>query len=1412
MGKYAERTHRNGAWPNAMTAPKHLQIFISSPSDVTPEREIVERVVARVSGVWKSYVRLEARNWMREYYEASRGFQESIGDMKEFDVVIGILWGRLGSPLQPEKFKRSDGRPYESGTVFEIETAIANSDGGGKPAVYLFKKTAAFNGTTDNGDSQRQALDRWWTGLVRDEQGHYVRGYQSFESLEQFEESLEGLLQRFLRKGGFVPAGAAWDIEGKGSPYPGLVPYEGAYTDVFFGRALSIAAAMDDLSTSAKHALPVLFVVGPSGSGKSSLVRAGLSLNFSGEQIEGVDFWRQILHEPARDPFLLFAQRLYAPQCIPELAASAQPTAESFAKLASESPDKAAQAIKAELQRAAAAQQTQIGGGRLPVGRLLVVLDQLETVLDRDNEHAFSHFIKMLVESETTWIIATLRSDRYPDLQLNKDFLELRRRGVMYDLPPPGPSEISDIIKGPSRAANLEFEYEGQSLATVLRDEVRGGDALPLLQMTLSRLFDARNGNKLTFKAYRAMGGLEGAIAAHADAVFETVSPAGQATLDALLRALVADIDANGRLTIRTPAYAAVAHDEASQELVKRFVEARLIVNAEGEVRIAHEALLRHWQRATDSPALQPEAIRLRRQIEPNFEAWQRSGRNKELLQAGTTIIAAAEEIVRQHSGAFPPDLEAYVWRSVTAAQAEARRARYRSYAAMAAAAAFGLLAIFAFGFYGRAQDNFSLALLTKAEQLLLDDKPTSALVEAGAAVGSSLPSTVMRRLGLSAPGADKDVRAGTIAAIAEPASKAPLLTLMLNDDANTVAFNPDGSTFAVGDTSGQILVVRTADNHVEARLTGNTGAVTSAKFSPDGQWIAASSYDGTVRLWNLATKDGKVLCGHLSQTNDVAFNPTGRLLASTSNDGHVVVWDLTTFTAAEDFAGGANAGRALAVEFSRDGSLLAASYENGGVVIRHTANWDALPIAADRKDIVGISFSADGKWIATAGVEGALDIWTTATGAKVSSITDHPTKLWKVRFSPDGRLLAAASWDGAARFWNGQTFQYLGSIDGNDHWVNDIAFSPDSSLLATADQAGATRVWSIDIMMPMFYAIRDTTTETLIGRYSPDGSAFVSGGRDRYARLYQVDALGGFKYQCRVSHADWVFSVAFSPDGKTVISAGTSQGKSDNVIQLWSAAGCTPQPAIPVGSALVDSLAVSPDGKWIAWGSATGQIWLVDLGAGNKQIKLDDHHTGPINALDFSPDGKLLASGGQDARVAIWSVDDKMFLRGLSGHRQEIEAVRFTPDGKRVASAGADGVILLWDPGRQAPPIASLDVRGGAGTLAFSPDGSVLAAGSDERFISMWHTESWQKMFELDALVGVRGVFGFHPKRGDLAFDGEDGLLRVLPSALSEQKSAAKINATLVGTDIFFDKIPSNVPQSSDMTAITSAGACPVQ
>ena len=310
---------------------------------------------------------------------------------------------------------------------------------------------------------------------------------------------------------------------------------------------------------------------------------------------------------------------------LPELAGSPQQTPESFAALASQSADAAAQAIKWGLERAAIAEQQKIGGGRLPIGRVLLVLDQLEILLDSPQRSALAQLARALVESETAWVITTLRSDRYADFQRDPDFVELRKRSALFDLPPPGASEIADIVRGPARSAGLVFEErEGVALSKVISAEVSGADALPLLQMTLAQLFAARKQQTLTYAAYEAMEGLEGAIASHAETVFASVSPSGQETLDALLRTLVADIDQDGHLTVRTPDRAAIIAAGATAELVDKMTEARLLVNAEGTVRVAHEALLRRWRRATTSPALQPEAIHLRRQIEPNFRIWKR--------------------------------------------------------------------------------------------------------------------------------------------------------------------------------------------------------------------------------------------------------------------------------------------------------------------------------------------------------------------------------------------------------------------------------------------------------------------------------------------------------------------------------------------------------------------------------------------------------------------------------------------------------------------------------------------------------------------------------------------------------------------------------------------------------------------
>src|SRR5262249_4288948 len=144
--------------------------------------------------------------------------------------------------------------------------------------------------------------------------------------------------------------------------------------------------------------------------------------------------------------------------------------------------------------------------------------------------------------------------------------------------------------------------------------------------------------------------------------------------------------------------------------------------------------------------------------------------------------------------------------------------------------------------------------------------------------------------------------------------------------------------------------------------------------------------------------------------------------------------------------------------------------------------------------------------------------------------------------------------------------------------------------------------------------------------------------------------------------------------------------------------------------------------------------------------------------------DGKYLVSGGRDRRVIVWDVAAKTVLKELVGHGNALNSVKFAPTGNIVASGGGDNEILVWDITRPDPLIARLGVKGGVNRLAFNAAGTVLAVGSDARYISMWSVGDWEKIFQLNTLVGVRSVFGFHPVRGDLAFDGENGMVRILP------------------------------------------------
>jgi WD40 repeat protein len=1147
------------------------------------------------------------------------------------------------------------------------------------------------------------------------------------------------------------------------------------------------------LHRAADREMPALFVVGPSGSGKSSLATAGLAPLFSGRGIAGVDFWRLVQVEPAGDLLLLIATQLFA--ALPELATGPHGDVRSFCTLAKTSVDAAVGSIKWALEQAGETLRVQTGGGQRQTGRLLLILDQLETILRSSDCRHVSALVRAMVEREAAWIVATLRSDCYADLQDDPDLIAMRQRGALLDLPLPGPSEIADIISGPARAAGLVFEERGAvSLASDIRSAVSGPDALPLLQMTLKHLFDARDGQTLTYEAYEKIGGLEGAIAAHADETFQSLSPDAQSKLDSLLRSLVEDIEDNGRLTICTPARNEVATDAASTELVDKMTEARLLVSAGDSVRVAHEALLRRWRLAVDSPALQPDAIRLRRQLQPHCDLWKDTGLDSDLLQPGTAL-AAAERVAREHPGAFPPGLDDYIVRSVKSAndratreklkaQAEARRAKLRASIALAMVVVLAAISAMALRLYVSANDNFILALLARADQLLVEEKPSHARF-----VAESIPASRLTRLLVSIGArteSEAAIRTRTIAQIAGAAAAAPLFSLMGGSGATTVSVSADGKKFAAGFSDGKIIVGAVAGDRKLMQLAGHGATIRALQFSPSEDRIVSASTDRSIRIWNLANGDSAVICLP-TLVDGIAIKADGAV-ALASEDGKVSLFNIDSPDIRTTFSQDHKA--AYAVIFSNDGALLASSGKDDAIFVRRVSDGSLVnKISTGHSDLGSISFSPDAKRIASASVPGPIEVWDTYSPSPGTEIHLPAEKRWAVRFSEDGKLLAVASWDGTARLFDGDNYRYLATIDGNDHWLNDLAFADGSARLITADQSGAVRVWNTAAPHAMFSTLQGDDEEILWGRYSPDGTKFAAGARSGQAKLFAVHQDGTLDPLCSVRHDSEVRSITFSPDSRQALSVGDREGVLDNVVRLWDATDCHAIRDFPVGADQVYSVAYSPSGRHIAWAHRSGQIELTKLDGEWHPISLPNLHGDTVFKLDFSPDGKLSASAGRDRRVIIWDVEQQKMARALEGvHQQRVTTVRFSPDGRLLASGGPEDHIYIWDLSKQDPLIKTLDVPGGSNELSFNHDGSVLAVGSDARYISQWAVPSWEKIFQLNALVGVRSVFGFHPTRGDLAFDGEKGLIRILPKPAADQ-APPRMLAILDGLDVHFDR-----------------------
>jgi tetratricopeptide (TPR) repeat protein len=695
-----------------------LRIFISSPGDVVAERRRAALVIEKLAKDYARFFEIKPYLWETEPMLASGHFQDAIVPPGDTDILILILWARLGTPLPKEKYRGTDGRAPVTGTEWEYEAALAAHRSRGAPDLLAYRKKSApsaeytSDADLENLRKQLKLLEAFWSRNFV-ENGEFRAAFGEFDHLDGFEVKLESDLRRLIERriaglsdGAGKTETSTWFT---GSPFRGLESYGFEHAPIFFGRTEAIKIAVEHLEENAQAGRPFLLVLGASGTGKSSLVQAGivLALGVRGV-VPGVGEWRRAVTRPGghpNGPFMALASALADPAALPELG-EAQNVAALARHLQSAASDPGYPIVSALVTRELAARSNGVLLSFEQV-RLILVIDQLEELftlsdVTPDERKAFILCLKGLVDTGRIFVIATMRSDYWHRAAETPVLVTLAEGHGRLDLIPPTQAEIAEMIRRPAEVAGLTFETDPRTEirldAALAEEAAREPGALPLLSFLLDALY-ARDvlqnkSGTLSFASSSALGGLKGGIATRAEAAFEALGPEAQEAFPRVLRALVTVSRSGAEPTARATTMTRFAEGSPERRVVETFLDPQvrlLVADGDGSgarIRIAHEALITHWDRSRRQIVQDRDDLRIRATVEEAFREWQAAKvRDKRGHLLRDPYLANATDLARRWRDDFDSDTQAFI-------RASQHRARFLQYLTLATAAVFALMTV----------------------------------------------------------------------------------------------------------------------------------------------------------------------------------------------------------------------------------------------------------------------------------------------------------------------------------------------------------------------------------------------------------------------------------------------------------------------------------------------------------------------------------------------------------------------------------------------------------------------------------------------------------------------------------------------------------------------------------------------